>query len=689
MYRRLWNARFGPSPLLFLVFAVIACLGPAANAAGRPMGVEDLLRLQRISDPQISPDGSRVLYTVATANLDANRNDSNIWLASTTGAPTRQLTYSGKDRAARWSPDGKLIAFLSRRDGKSQVYLLPVGAGEALPLTKTWADIETLRWSPDGATLVVSASVFPGCGDDACNKASEEKLALGSNARVYDGWPFSRAMSWVDGRRTHLFAVPVSASATPRDLTPGWPHDILPGINIDGSPDARDVAISPDGREVVFASTEKTESSGQRITHLYRVPMTGGEPQRLTQAAGIESGPVHLPDGRAIAYLWNPNASDIGGYRQVMTYDRESRQGTSLTATLDRGASALERSADGKTLLFLAERDIGQPIFTVPSAGGAAREITAGFTADFSVSGASPAIALTRVSLSAPAEVFVIDRPGAAPRQVTHHNDALLAELDLPAPESFWFTSKDGTRVQAILLRPPGMPAGRKVPLVVLLHGGPHTTWSDAWSYRWNPQLFAAPGRAVLIVNRRGSTGYGRKFSDGVIADWGGAAYDDVMTGLDVALERFAFLDGERVAAAGASYGGYMANWIATHTGRFKAIVSHAGVFDMSAQYSGDIPSFLEHEMAGLPWSAESFEMWSPASYAAGLGRYRTPMLVTTGEKDYRVPYQQSLALFSALQRQGVPSKLMVFPDAGHWIVNPRDIQLWNTAVQEWLQRYQ
>lgn len=674
--------------ILVLVLAAIACLGPAASAAGRPMTVEDLLRLQRISDPQISPDGSRILYTVSNANLDANRNDSNIWLASTKGTPARQLTYTGKDRSARWSPDGKRIAFLSRRDGKSQVYLLPVEGGEALALTKTWADIETLRWSPDGATLVVSASGFPGCDDDACNKASEEKRARESTARVYEAWPYARAMSWVDGRRTHLFALPVSAPATPRDLTPGWPHDILPGTNIDGSPDARDVAISPDGKEVVFAAAEKTEPNGERLVRLYRVPMTGGEPQRLTQAAGIERGPVYLPDGRAIAYLWNPNAT-VGGYHQVMSHQLQSQQGTSLTGQLDLGASALERSADGRTLLFLAEREIGQPIFTVPARGGAARGITGGFTAEYSVASASPAIALTRTSLTAPAEVFVIARPGAAPRQVTHHNTALLAELDLPAPEPFWFTGKDGTRVQAILLRPPGMPEGQKIPLVVLLHGGPHTTWTDSWSYRWNPQLFAAPGRAVLIVNRRGSTGYGQEFSDGVVADWGGAAYDDVMTGLDVALERFAFLDGERVAAAGASYGGYMANWIATQSGRFKAIVSHAGVFEMFAQYSADIPYFLEHEMAGLPWSAETFANWSPASYAAELGRFRTPMLVTTGEKDYRVPYQQSLALFSALQRQGVPSKLMVFPDAGHWIVNPKDIQLWNNAVQEWLQRYQ
>jgi dipeptidyl aminopeptidase/acylaminoacyl peptidase len=689
MYWRVRKARFDPSSLLVLVFAVFACLGQAASAAGRPMGVEDLLRMQRISDPQISPDGSRVLYAVATANLDANANESNIWLASTTGAPTRQLTWSGKDRSARWSPDGRLIAFLSRRDGKSQVYLLPVEGGEARALTKTWMEIETLRWSPDGATLVVSAAAFPGCGDDACNKAIEEKRAVESNARIYDAWPYSRAMSWLDGRRTHLFAVPVSAPATPRDLTPGWPHDILPGNNIDGSPDTRDVAISPDGREVVFAAAEKLEPSGERITSLYRVPMTGGEPQRLTQAVGNEKGPVYLPDGSRIAYLWNPNASNIGAFNHVMTYQLETRQGTNLTATLDRSASSLERSADGKTLLFLAERDIGQPIFMVPAGGDAAREIIDGFTAEFSVASASPAIALTRVSLSAPAEIFVIARPGAAPRQVTHHNDALLAELDLPAAEAFSFTSKDGTRVQAILLRPPGMPAGQKVPLVVLLHGGPHTTWSDAWSYRWNPQLFASPGRAVLIVNRRGSTGYGRKFSDGVIADWGGAAYDDVMTGLDVALERYSFLDGGRVAAAGASYGGYMANWIATHSGRFKAIISHAGVFEMFAQYSSDIPFFLEQEMAGLPWNTGDFAKWSPSSYAAELGRYKTPMLVTAGEKDYRTPLQQSLALFSALQRQGVPSKLMVFPDAGHWILSPRDFKSWNAAVQEWLQKYQ
>jgi dipeptidyl aminopeptidase/acylaminoacyl peptidase len=279
-------------------------------------------------------------------------------------------------------------------------------------------------------------------------------------------------------------------------------------------------------------------------------------------------------------------------------------------------------------------------------------------------------------------------RPGATPRQITHHNDAIVATLDLPAAETFQFPSKDGATVEALFLRPPATAASGKVPLLVLLHGGPHTTWNDAWNWRWNSQVFAAPGRAILIVNRRGSTAYGQKFSDGVIGDWGGAPYEDIMTGVDVALAKYPFLDSSRVAAAGASYGGYMADWLATHTNRFKTIVSHAGVWDFNSEYGGDIPWFLEFEMQGQPWATENFRKWSPSTYAAALGQFKTPMLITAGEKDFRVPYQQSLALFTSLQRQGIPSKLIVFPEAGHWISKPKDAQLWYSAINDWLAKY-
>jgi dipeptidyl aminopeptidase/acylaminoacyl peptidase len=682
----------GAAGLRSIVGAVACTLWMAATAAPEarhPIRIDDLLRIQRVSDVQISPDGNAIVYTVASPSLGSNQNESNIWLASTTRSEVRQLTHTGKDRSPRWAPGGKRLAFLSKRDGKSQVFLLTLDAGEARALTHMSTDIDTVRWSPDGMSLVVSAAVYPDCNDEACNKAREEKKALGDNARVYDEWPLSTAISWMDGRRNHLFAINADGPEAPRDLTPGRHYDVPPRLGIDGSVDPDDIAISPDGKELCFASASEWDVSGQGVVHLFRVPMAGGEPQRIAQDSGNERNPAYSPDGRFIAYRSHLNSKNTGEPMRVMLYRRDAGTVINLTKALDRSASALAWTADSKTILFVGEEGIRRPLYALPvRTGAAAKEVSSGFVADISASRASPAVAFTSSSLIAPAEVFVTARPGTAPRQITHHNDQMLSTLEMAAPEPFWFKSTDSMPVQGILLRPPGFRSDLKYPLLVLLHGGPHTVWSDSWSYGWNPQVLAAPGYAVLIVNRRGSTGYGQKFSDAVINDWGGAPYQDIMAGIDDALTRYPFLDATRLAAAGASYGGYMADWLATHTNRFKTIISHAGVFDLTSLYTTDIPWFLELEINGLPWSSETFRKWSPATYAQTLGKYKTPMLITVGEKDFRVPYMQSVELFTSLQRQGVPSKLVVFPDEGHWILKPRDARLWYTTFLDWLGQY-
>lgn len=682
-HRPLSNAAIG------VVLVLVTAVAVAAPSARRAISVDDLLSVQRVADVQLSPDGQWVAYSVGVSNVDTNQGESNIWLASTSHDDVRQVTRTGKDRAPRWSPDGKKLAFLSRRDGKSQVYLLDVAGGEAQQLTKLASDVETLRWLPNGASLVITSSVWPDCADDACNKSRDEQRARESSARVYERWPYAKAMSWVDGKRSHLFVVNATAPATPRNLTPKWPRDIPFSMAIDGSIDGSDIAVSPDSQEVVFTAGAEIDRSGQMIAKLWRVPLAGGTPQRLTQNDGVERAPAYSPDGRSIAYRWNGTPANTGGYGRVMRLDRATGKSADLTPKGDRNASTIAWTSDGKSLLFLAEQEVRQPLFVLPATTGAtARALVDGFVGEVSVAARGTGIAYARSSFTSPPEIFFVARPGGTERQVTRHNQALLGALDLPAPETFWFPGKDGTRVQAILLRPPGA-AAAKVPLLVLLHGGPHTTWTDSWGPRWNPEVFAAPGRAVLIVNRRGSTAYGQKFSDEVVGEWGGRSYDDVMSGIDAALAKYSWIDGDRLTAAGASYGGYMANWIATHSGRFKAIVSHSGVYDTTVGYSSDIPWFVEFETRGLPWSSPDFAKWSPATYADALGKYKTPMLVTSGEKDYRVPYQQSLMLFSALQRQGVPSKLMIFPDAGHWILKPKDSKLWYEALLEWIAKYE
>jgi dipeptidyl aminopeptidase/acylaminoacyl peptidase len=325
----------------------------------------------------------------------------------------------------------------------------------------------------------------------------------------------------------------------------------------------------------------------------------------------------------------------------------------------------------------------------MPAAGTTPRKIVNGFNAGFGLSEDGKTLSLTRTNLASPSEIFVSASDGSGLRQVTHTNEALLAKLEMNAAENFWFEGAEGTRVQAMLIRPPQFDAKKKYPLLVLLHGGPQTMWSNAWGYRWNAQVFSGAGYVTLMINRRGSTGYGQKFTDEITNDWGGKAYVDVMKGVDAALVKFPFIDGKKMAAAGGSYGGYMVDWMATHTDRFKALVSHAGVYDKVSMYATEELWFEEHDLQGTPWSnPDAYRKWAPVNYAGALGKYKTPTLVVAGEQDFRVPYTQSLEFFNTLQRQGVPSKLVVFPDEGHWVLKPLNSQFWYKTFLDWLGMY-
>ena len=373
-----------------------------------------------------------------------------------------------------------------------------------------------------------------------------------------------------------------------------------------------------------------------------------------------------------------------------MLYDRKTEQTQNISAAFDRSATDLAWSPDSKTLYFTAENETLQPIYAMePRAGAVPKKLLDGFNSAFSFSSDGKILVTERTSLTMPGELFVAAGDGSGLKQLTHANDALLANVEMNAPETFWFEGAEATKVQAMLIKPAGFVSTKKYPTLVLLHGGPQTMWSNAWGYRWNPQVFSGAGYVTLMINRRGSTGYGQKFTDEITNDWGGRAYVDVMKGIDASIVKFPFIDKTKLAAAGGSYGGYMADWMATHTDRFKAIISHAGVYDKFSMYATEELWFEEHDMLGTPWSAaENYRKWSPSTYAAELGKYKTPTLVIAGEKDYRVPYTQSLELFSALQRQGVPSKLMIFPDEGHWVLKPQNSQLWYKTFLDWLATY-
>jgi dipeptidyl aminopeptidase/acylaminoacyl peptidase len=669
---------------------LVLCAG-SAFAAGRPITATDLLALQRISDPRISPDGTRVLYTVAVPDLPANRTARNVWVVSLASPQPRALTTGGHEGAARWSPDGRSIAFLSNRSGSMQLYVMNAdGTGDPRQLTKLSADVDNVEWAPDGRSIAFTSEVFPDCKDDACNAARDQARAKSAvHARVYDRLLYRHWTSWSEGKRGHLFVVP-AGGGEPRDLLPGADYDVPPREREGPHP----IAFAPDSRTIAFTAVTDPMEALSTNGDIFEVDVAGatGAPKRLTTNPGFDGAPAYSPDGKTIAYRSQARAGHESDQWRLMVLDRTSGRSTSLTDAFDRSVDSPAWSTDGRTIFFNAEDHGEMPVFAIPREGGVPRAVTPGaFDGEFQV-GAGTTLVVARSSLAAPAELFAVGPPAAtgAARPLTHHNQPLLAPLDLAKPEAFTFRGAGGTQVQGFLVRPPAFDAAKEYPMLLLIHGGPQGMWGDTWSYRWNAQLFSSPGYVSVMINPRGSTGFGQAFTDEISGDWGGKPLEDLMSGLDFVLRTFAFTDRERVAAAGGSYGGYMVDWLASQSkGRFRALVSHAGVYDLTSMYATEELWFVEHEFGGPPWAnAETYRQLSPHTYAGEFGKYKTPTLVIAGEQDFRVPYTQSLELFNALQRQGVPSKLVLFPDEGHWVLKPQNSAFWYAQVLDWFARF-
>jgi len=664
---------------------------PTAAQGKRAITFDDLIAMQRVSEIQLSPDGKWVAYRVVTPDMDANRNAGNIWLVATSGqGQPMQLTRSGRDSSPRFSPDGKRLAFVSTRSGAPQIHLISLEGGEATQLTSLSTGASEPTWSPDGKWLAFASEVYPDCKDDACNAKRDEAVEKNpSKARMYDGLLYRHWTDWEDHKRSHLFVVSASDGAKPRDLTPGADYDTPPvqrggPVSFDWSPDSKELAFT-----AVAEKVEATTTNGD----VFIVPADGSAaPKSITSNPGFDSGGLYSPDGKYIAYRMQERAGFEADRWQLMLYDRANGRHTNLTAAFDRQVESYAWTPDSKALYLNAEDKAFVPIFRVSAAGGAVEPVVkTGFHGEFALSRDGKLLAYTGASLTMPAELFVANADGSGERQLTRHNAERLAQLDLPAAEHFWFEGADNTQVHAMLVRPPAFDATKKYPLVLLMHGGPQGAWGDSWGYRWNAHMFASPGYVVLMVNRRGSTGFGQKFTDEVTNDWGNRAYQDLMKGTDAALEKYPFIDSTRMAAAGASYGGYMAAWVAAQSkGRFKTIICHAGVYNLESMYGATEELwFPEWEFKGTPWTNEDgYKKYSPFKRADEFGKHKTPMLVIHGELDFRVPYTQGLELYTALQRQGVPSRLVIFPDEGHWILKPQNSKAWHAEVVAWLAQY-
>ncbi len=668
------------SRLAALLAAGLALPVPLAAAPSRFTATE-MIKLQRLADPQVSPDGSRVAYAATAIDLAGGKRETDLWLVPVSGGEPRRVTSSpASDSRPRWSADGKRLAFLSTREGGSQAWVLDLGGGEAHKVTSLATGVDGFEWI-DAKRLLVLTEVFPECGaDDACNAKRLGELGKPSSARAYDELLFRHWDTWDDGRRNHLLAVPVEGGAA-LDLTPGGGD--APPFSLGGE----DWSASPDGQEACFSRKDATDEAWSTNADVFVVPTAGGAARRVSDAAGYDGGCRYSPDGTLLAWRSQRRAGYEADRWRLVVMDRRSGAKRTLTEAFDRHVDSFAFSPDSRTVYFTADEAGRSHVFSVPAAGGAITTVLAGGTfGDLSVLPDGKTLVATQVALTHPTEVVRFGADGKGLARVTRANDAFLAAFGLRPAESVTYTGAAGKSVQAWLVKPPDFDPTRKYPLLVLVHGGPQGAWTDGWTYRWNAQVFASAGYVVFMPNPRGSTGWGQELTDDINRDWGGRAFEDVMKGTDFA-EALPYVEKGRTAAAGASYGGYMINWIAGQTDRFRALVSHDGVFDLVSMYgSTEELWFPEWEFGGPYWAnPEGYTRYNPRDFVKG---FKTPTLVVHGEKDYRVPVEQGLAMFTALRRQGVPARLLVFPDENHWVLKPANSVRWYDEVIGWLDRW-
>jgi dipeptidyl aminopeptidase/acylaminoacyl peptidase len=679
--------------LLSMAFAggVLVLLALAAPASAKGLTVDDMLAMQRVNPPVVSPDGKWLAFAVRDTDFAANRGRFDLWLASVDGATVRRLTtHPDNDTEPQWSPDGRWIYFMSTRGGSSQVWRISPAGGEAEQVTKVPADLGGYKLFPDGKRMALAIDVWPNARSLAeSNKLDDEKAKSKVKARVYDQLLFRHWDQWEDGKYSHIFVWDPAKPDAVTDLTPGQTTD-SPTHPFGGM---EEVAISPDGKTLLFvARTGGRETAWRTNTEVFSVPTAGGvRPALLTTNKAYDFEPTFSPDGKSIAVRMMVRAGFEADRERIGIYDVATRKLRVVTEGWDRSASSITWSADGKTIYTSADNVGNHSLFAIDVATGAAKVLVDKGTNN-SPRIAGDRIVFARDTLKAPVELYSIKPDGSDLRQITRFNDERLKKIQFGTYEQFSFKGAKGDTVYGYAMKPAGYPAGDgasggKVPIAFLIHGGPQGSFGDHWHYRWNPQAYAGRGYGVVFIDFHGSTGYGQAFTDSISGDWGGAPYEDLMLGLDAALKKYSWLDGTRAAALGASFGGFMINWINGKTDRFKALVCHDGNLDeRMAYYDTEELWFPEWDHGGLPWTQpENYAKHNPIDHVKN---WKTPTLVIHGGLDFRVVDTQGMSTFTALQRKGVPSRFIHFPDENHWVLKPQNSKLWHDEVLAWLDKY-
>ncbi len=667
----------------------LAVLTPSAAAQdAHPFNVHDLWDMDRISSPQASPDGARVVFGISTLDQAANRRRSDLWMVERDGQGMRPLTtHPAAEFNALWAPDGSGVYFLSTRSGSSQVWFISVTGGEARQITHLPLNVGSMALSPDGNHLAVSMEVFPECPDLACTVERMEAENAGiSSGVLYDQLFVRHWDTWEDGRRSHLFALPATGEGEPLDLMRGMDAD-CPSVPFGGP---EEYTFTPDSRGVVFTARTADESEAWSTDFdLYESPVDGAhEPELLTtENRAWDTSPVFSPDGSTMAYLAMERPGFEADRFRILLRDGLHGQDRVLTQEWDRSVSSMTFAPDGRSLLITAQNLGNHSLFSVDVATGKVTELIHEGTIR------SPSFAGNRIlfgmdHLRSPVELFTAALDGSDVRPITAVNEARLAGIETGETEQMTFRGAGGEEVYAWIVKPVGFDAGQRYPIAFIIHGGPQGSSSNNFHYRWNPQIYAAAGYGVIEVDFHGSTGYGQDFTDAIRGDWGGKPLEDLKKGMEAALERYPWMDGDRACALGASYGGYMINWIAGNwNDGFRCLVNHDGVFDQRIMYYGTEELwFPEWENGGSYFDIpQAFERHNPVNH---VDQWQTPMLVIHGALDHRVPLEHGIGAFTALQRRGIPSRFLYFPDENHWVLSPANGILWHDTVLAWMERW-
>jgi dipeptidyl aminopeptidase/acylaminoacyl peptidase len=695
-----------PWKILLASFALTSSLfaqpGPTASTTGakRPLTFEDMMKLKRVGGPVPSPDGKWVVFDAVDVDLQANTKTSHLWIVPAAGGEARRLNQvATAEERPRFSPDGKRLIWTSKATDPTQIWMCnftPESGGldgQPHQVTNISTGADGGIWTPDGKSIVFLSSVYPDAKDDAENKQRDDELGKSKvKAKIFTKLLYRHWTGYTDYKRSHIFVVSAEVDASQpnsaRDLTPG-DHDVPP-FNLGG----QDMyAVSPDSQELAYTSNIDEVEAISTNNEIFLVPMAGGTPKKISTSPGNDNTPVYSPDGKHIAWRSMARGGFEADKESLIIYQRELGQMRNATVDWDRSVGSLAWTPDSKTIFFTAEDHGNSPVWALPLDAKQPSEVARLHADDLAFSNDGKFLFFSRVSIAAPTEVARLDlsnwKSGAKlePSAVTHINDALLSQIELPALEPFTFKGAENADVEGFLIKPPGFDASKKYPLKFLIHGGPQGAWGNSWSYRWNGELFAANGYVVVMINFHGSTGYGQKFTDSISGDWGGKPYEDLMKGLDYVEKTYPFIDKTREAALGASYGGYMANWVLGHTDRFKCIVSHDGVFNTESAYgTTEELWFNEWEFKGEPWkNRELYRKFSPHLFAE---KFKTPTLVVHGQLDFRLDVSEGFQLFTTLQRLKVPSKMLYFPDEGHWVLKPQNSRLWWKTVNDWVDQW-